>query len=66
MKQFLLKMRDSGGYIAIVFGCLLFANYLFPDPRIFKGQTARPPFLFAVSIFIFGIVWTLYFQRRAK
>ncbi len=66
MKQFLLAMRDSSGFVAIVFACLLFANYMFPDPFIFKGQSARPPLLFAFSLFVFGVLWTLYFQRRAK
>lgn len=66
MKQFLSAMRDSSGFVAIIFACLLFANYLFPNPFIFKGQSARPPLLFALSLFVFGILWTLYFQQRAK
>lgn len=64
MKQFLSAMRDSSGYLAIGFACLLFTNHFFPF--MFKGQSARPPLLFAFSVFVFGVLWTLYFQRRAK
>ncbi|CAA9401422.1 MAG: hypothetical protein AVDCRST_MAG74-1610 [uncultured Pyrinomonadaceae bacterium] len=66
MKQFLSAMRGSLGFVPIVLACLLFANYLFPNPFIFKGQSARPPLLFALSLFVFGVFWTLYFQRRAR
>ena len=59
-------MLKSFGFIPIFFALSIFVNYLIGWNFIFSGQTVYPNPFFALLLFVSGIVWTLWFQKRAK